>query len=122
MFAYAGSKQDGALASYEAALERERQHPTLKTQAYLDYPCFVAEAKMESMYARAIEVLAINRDRPMFPVDRFRAHGARALLLYYLEREEEARADATLPLAAAQESKSSFPYYQGVGLVRSTDD
>jgi tetratricopeptide (TPR) repeat protein len=113
---------DGALASYEAALERERQYPKLKTHAYLDYPCFVAEAKLESMYARALEVLTTNRDRPMFPIDRFRAHGARALLLYHLEGEEEARADARLAMAAAQEAKSGFRYHQGVGLVRSTDD
>lgn len=112
----------GALASYEAALERERQRPSLKTQAYLDFPCLVIEAKIEPMYARALDVLTANQDRPMFPVDRFRAHGARALLLHHFDRKEEARADATLALAAAQETQSGFRYHQNLGLVRSAND
>ncbi|WBX83470.1 hypothetical protein [Sphingosinicella microcystinivorans] len=99
---------DGAFASYEAALEQECQRPSIKTQAYLDFPCLVLEAKRESLYARALEILNTHSERPMFPVDRFRAHGARALLLHYFDRKEEAQAEAALAMAAAQKLNPAF--------------
>jgi tetratricopeptide (TPR) repeat protein len=91
---------EGALSSYEAALEGEHQYPFLRTQAYLDYACLVVEAGPEELYARALEVLDTHQDR----------------------RIEEARAEATLAMKAAQETTSGFRYHQSVGLVRDTQD
>lgn len=113
---------EGALSSYEAALERERKLPSLKTSAYLDFACLVVEAQIEPMYARALEVLDTHRDRPMFPVDRYRADGARALLLHHFGRKQEAQSAARLAMAAAQQTQSGFRYHKHVGLVRDADD
>ena len=113
---------DGAFASYEAALERERCQPNSTTQAYLDFPCLVLETKRVSLYARALEVLNTHSDRAVFPIDRFRAHGAQALLLHHLDRKDEARAEAELAMAAAQETKSGFRHHPNLGLVQSADD
>ena len=113
---------EGALASYESALQREQQHPNLKTQAYLDFACLVADARLERMYARGVEVLDAHHTRPMFPVDRYRASGARALLLHALGHEEEARAAAVIAVAAANEVQSGFRYHQQLGLVKDADD
>ena len=111
---------EGALASYEAALERELQSPFLRTQAYLDYGCLVVEAGPIELYARALEVLDAHQDRPMFPVDRYRAHGARAILLHHFTRIEDARAEACLAMKAAQETNSGFRYHPNLGLVQAT--
>lgn len=113
---------DGAFASYEAALEQERCRPNSKTQAYLDFPCLVLETKRESLYSRALEVLNTHSERPMFPIDRFRAHGARALLVHHFDRKDEARAEAELAMAAAQETESGFRHHPNLGLVQSTAD
>jgi len=113
---------DGALSSYEAALERERQFPSLETQAYLDFPCLVVEAEIVPMYARALDTLQAYQDRPMFPVERYRAHGARALLLHHFGRKQEAKAEAALAMAATHEAQSGFRYHQHIGLVRGTND
>ena len=113
---------EAALSSYEAALEREHQAPFLRTQAYLDFACLVVEAGPEELYARALEVLDTHQDRPMFPVDRYRAHGSRALLLHHFARSQEARAEASLAMEAAQETTSGFRYHRSLGLVRETQD
>ena len=58
----------------------------------------------------------------MFPIDRFRAHGARALLVHHFDRKDEARAEAELAMAAAQETESGFRHHPNLGLVQSTAD
>jgi len=113
---------EGALQAYEAAIEREKSHPNLITQAYLDFACLIADTNFDSLYYRALEVLDTHRTRPMFPVDRYRASGARALLLHSLGLEEEARSDATLAMTAASEIESGFRYHQQLGLVKDVDD
>lgn len=113
---------EGALASLEAALEREQAYPNLKTQAYLDFACLIEDARLERMYARGVEVLDANNASPMFPVDRYRANGARALLFQALGRGEEARAAARAALAAAGDVQSGFRYHQKLGLVKDADD
>ena len=113
---------EGALQSYEAALDREKSHPNLRTQAYLDFACLIADTNFDRLYPRALEVLDAHQTRPLFPVDRYRASGARALLLYSLGLEEEARSEATLAMAAANEIESGFRYHQQLGLVKDVDD
>jgi tetratricopeptide (TPR) repeat protein len=112
----------GALSSYEAALDRECQLPSYKTQAYLDYACLVVECSMVSLYGRALEILEVHRDRPRFPIERYRAFGARALILSHLGREREARAAAESATTAAQETQSGFRYHQKLGLVQGPND
>lgn len=113
---------EGAFSSCEAALERERMFPSSKTQAYLDFACLVVEAGVERLYARALDVLDSHRDRPVFPADRYRANGARALLLEQLGRLQEARAAAGLAMAAAGETESGFRHHRHLGLVQGTDE
>jgi tetratricopeptide (TPR) repeat protein len=112
----------GALTSYEAALERERHHPSYTTQAYLDFACLVAELQIEARYLQALEVLGAHRDRPAFPVEHYRANGARALLLQHFGRQHEARAAAGLAIAAAHEVGSGFRYHRNLGLVHGIED
>lgn len=113
---------DGALVAYEAAIQRERQYPKLITQAYLDFPCFVLANEIEHMYARALDVLENEQRRLMFPDDRYRANGARALLFHHFARTDEAQACAVIALAAAQEVHSGFRHHPKVGVVRQTED
>ena len=69
-----------------------------------------------------MEVLDAHRERPMFPVDRYRANGARAILLQELDRRDEARSFANLAMTAAREVGSGFRYHKHLGLVKSTGD
>jgi tetratricopeptide (TPR) repeat protein len=113
---------DAAISSYEEALTREREFPGWKTQAYLDYACLVTNVRATRLYVRAMEVLDAHRERPVFPVDRYRANGARAILLQELARTDEAPFFADLAMAAAREVESGFRYHKHLGLVKSTGD
>lgn len=113
---------DAALSSYEEALAWEREFPHSKTHAYLEYACLVINARAARLYIRAMEVLDTHRERPMFPVDRYRANGARAILLHELGRTDDARSFADLAMVAAREVESGFRYHQDLGLVKSTGD
>jgi tetratricopeptide (TPR) repeat protein len=113
---------EGAIASYEAALEREGVYPSLKTQAYLDFVCLVVNRQIEPLYYRALEVLDSHSDRPIFSSDRYRANGACAILLRHFGQTREAREAANLAMAAARETQSGFRYHQKVGLVKHIDD
>jgi tetratricopeptide (TPR) repeat protein len=113
---------DAALSAYDEALERERQFPNYKTHAYLNFVLLVLDARKLDLYPKALEVLDEFRDRPLFPVDRYKAHGARALILQELGRAAEARSSGTLALAAAAESRSGFRYHQNLGLVGTIED
>ncbi|MGJ4997896.1 hypothetical protein ACQR0Z_25980 [Bradyrhizobium sp. HKCCYLS3077] len=112
----------GALSSYEAALVQEDLHPSFKTQAYLEFACLVIETPVAPLYRRALEILESHGDRLMFPVDRYRANGARALLLQHLGHIQEARDAANAAMAAARETRSGFRYHQNIGLVKDTED
>src|SRR5262245_39004100 len=72
---------DSAIQSYEAALSREQEFPNLKTQAYLDLPSLIADHHLARLYDRALQLLDMFQSRLMFPVDHFRWHAARALIL-----------------------------------------
>lgn len=113
---------DAAISSYEKAMEREHQFPSTRTQAYLNFACLVAKVRMKRLYDRALEVLDAHRERPLLPVERYLAYGARALLLQELGRMDEARPVADLAIAAAREVKSGSRYHPHLGLVKSTND
>lgn len=113
---------DGALSSYEDALERERRFTHLKTQAYLSFALLVVNARKADRYSRALQVLDAHRDCPRLPVERYTAHGARALILQELGRTDEARSSAKSARAAAAETQSGFRHHQTLGLVGRTDD
>lgn len=113
---------EGAFLSYEAALEREGLMPNLLTDAYLEFSCLVVEERVVLMYARALEVLETHRDRPVFPIDLYRAFGARAIILDYLGRKQEAGTAARKAIEASKATQSGFRFHQLLGLVRKTED
>jgi hypothetical protein len=111
-----------ALTAYGDALERERHCPGVRTQAYVQFACLVANERVASLYAKALEVLDAYREPVLLPIERYGAFGARALILQALGRSNEARSAAEHAMAAARETKSGFRYHPRFGLVQSTQD
>ncbi len=112
---------DGAVAAYEAALELERGRRSTRTQVYLDYPALVVSRRLDHLIARALQILQEHNDRPVFPVERFRAAGLRAVLLERSGQSGAARVFAKLAMDAAAETQSGFRYHQGLGLVSAAE-
>ena len=72
---------DDAIGANESALAQEAKRPNLLTMACIELPYLIAMRALERHYARAFDLLIEHRERLMFPVDHFRWHVDRALML-----------------------------------------
>ena len=62
-------------------MQREREFPNLKTEAWSRYALLVAEEKLEQLYDDALQVLRENTlQSHSFPIDGFRWNSAFALI------------------------------------------
>ena|SRR5437870_3782655 len=108
---------EGAIQAYEDALAREQEFPNLQTQANLDLPFLVATRGIDHLYERALQILANSQSRLAFPVDHFRWHATRALILNSRGEQMDAKLSACEALAWAGKETSGFRYHPTVGLV-----
>ena len=110
---------DDALQSLENALNREREFPNVKTNAWSEFAMLVATMNIKSQFTKALQVLSENQSRLMFPVEKFTWHAANALILAAQGERKRAREHATRALEAGQATHSGFRYHPTVGLVGS---
>jgi tetratricopeptide (TPR) repeat protein len=106
-----------AVTSYERALDAEQRFPHVITQSYVDLPYLVATHGIVSSYERVLALLSTFRDRPKFPVEHFKWHASRALILSAQGNRDDSQADACEALSWAKQEQSGFRYHQGLGLV-----
>lgn len=111
-------KIEEAIASYEAAIEREAEFPNLRTQAYVELPYLVAVHGLVNHYARAVEILDTHQDRLMFAVDHFKWNAAQAIIAHARGSTTSAKSYAEAALSAAERDNSGFRYHPTVGLVQ----
>jgi tetratricopeptide (TPR) repeat protein len=115
--------QEEALESLKSALQREREFPNLKTQAWSRYALLVAERRLDHLYDSALQVL---RENPLhshsFPVDGFCWNAAFALIADDQGLGDHAAEGATKALQFAELMHSGFRYHPDVGLVGSDYD
>ncbi len=111
---------DDALRSLENALDREREFPNLKTNAWSEFAMLVATRNIKSQFTKALQAPSENQSRLMFPVEKFTWHAASALILTAQGERKRAKEHATRGLEAAQATHSGFRYHPAVGLVGPT--
>jgi len=107
---------ESAIHSYEAAVEREAAFPNLRTGAGLELPYLIALNAIVGRFGQAMEMLSGSEDGLMFPVDRFKHHAARAMILASND-SLAARAEAKAAMDAAALAHSGFRYHPTLGLV-----
>ncbi len=112
---------DSAVASYEAALNREETHPHLKTSAYLYLPLLIIRERLARRYEQALELLQKNRGRVIFPVDLFRWNAVFAVIMDASGNELKAIDGANAALKAAGMKHSGFSHHPTIGLVSPED-
>lgn len=113
---------EAGVSAYEAALQQEQESPNLKTSASTDFACLVVNEHLASHYPRALEVLDERPEEPLFPVERYRRNGARAILLSHLGRADEAARAAAAAVDASREGHSGLRYHPDLGLVGDTNN
>lgn len=111
-------QQEEAIQSLRNALERERDFPNLKTEAWSRYALLVGENKLDHLYDDALEVLKKNSVQPQaFPLDGFHWNAACALIADGRGLRDDAAKCAYQALKFAELTHSGFRYHPKLGLV-----
>jgi tetratricopeptide (TPR) repeat protein len=112
-----GERRD-AIHSLQKALEREREFPSVRTQAWSRYAVLVATECYSELYADALRVLEERKpDATSFPVDEFLWNAAYALIREAQGQGRSAKEFASRALESAELANSGFRYHPKVGLV-----
>jgi hypothetical protein len=106
-----------ALSCYLSAVDTEKIHRGILTDAYLDFCWAVAVHRIPDHFERALALLDDFADRRAFPVQRFRAHAVRALIANALALHAIATAEAQLALQAADVDHSGLSHHPTIGIV-----
>jgi tetratricopeptide (TPR) repeat protein len=112
---------DGALHSFEAAMDQQAAEPMFRTSAAFDYALVVALHECADRYDRALAALARDVE-PFFSSMQFEASGARALIFAARGQWQEARIAARRALQAAGDRIGWIPGRPDVGIVPDEDN
>ena len=110
---------EDAIRSYTRALDREREFPKLRTEAWSEFAMLVATENLTLHFPAALQVLSEYRSQVLFPVQVFLWHAAHALILGAQNNLGMAKDHAVKALEASQLTQSGFRYHPNVGLVGS---
>jgi tetratricopeptide (TPR) repeat protein len=109
---------------YRMSLQAERDSPTFKTGAWLNFACLVAFHTMADLYDEASAVLDefASSHSLIFPAQRFQYAAARAFLADAKSDREAAREFARSALESAAAEHSGFRHHPRFGLVGDLDN
>lgn len=110
-----------AVGEYRAALQRERDFPNVRTNAWLDFGWFVVEKQLTGLYDEVTRVVDEFRDVGglRFPAMEYRYAAIQAWLADARGEKTQAREFAKTALGEAAEEHSGLRYQSTVGLVGS---
>jgi tetratricopeptide (TPR) repeat protein len=114
-------QSEPAIGEYRAALQRERDFPNVRTNAWLDFGWLVFEKQLTRFYDEVASVLKEFREEGglKFPAIEYRYAALQALLADYRGEKAQAREFANRALAEAAKEHSGLRYHATVGLVGS---
>jgi tetratricopeptide (TPR) repeat protein len=113
---------DQALISFKLALQREREFPNHKTNAWHEFVLLIADKRIKAEYDEVLRVLDEQREGLVFPALAFAWYSASALIRAEKGDLSTARVHASKALEAAAKQHSGFRYHARVGLVGSRYD
>lgn len=110
---------DAAIEEYRAALQRERDFPNVRTNAWLDLGWLVVEKDLTQLYDEVARTMNEFRDEGAlkFPAIEYRYAAIQALLADARGEKTQAREFAKTALAEAAKDHSGLRYHPTVGLV-----
>jgi tetratricopeptide (TPR) repeat protein len=118
--AFAGiDKREEAITHFRLAIQRQRVHPGIKTEAPLDFAIFIIRTKNNKLFLEGLQGLNDFEFsvKLLLPAQEYTLNGLRAILLNLLDRKEEAKSSAQIALAAAEVRNSGLRFHPGFGVV-----
>ena len=110
---------DQAIANYQRALNTEREFPSVKINAFMQFGRLVVENNLTKLFDEALEELKeLDLRGIKFPSDIFQAFGIRSIIAAHKGEKEKAKEFAKIALEAANKAHSGLRYHSTVGLVR----
>ncbi|MBM4069059.1 MAG: hypothetical protein FJ271_08965 [Planctomycetes bacterium] len=118
------SRIEAAIEVYRAALQAEREFPTVRTNAWLDFAQLVVEGQMHALYSEASQILQEFREEGdlKLPALEYRYAAIQASLADARGDKACAAEFARQALVEADKDHSGLRYHPTVGLVGSERD
>ncbi len=107
----------GAVEAKKAILNLEKKKKSQRSNEFVDYPFYVAMESISEEYTAVIALLDERFGELAFPVQIFKWHAAKGLILHEMGNLEVAKEHAKFALDAAQIKRSFFRFHQNLGLV-----
>lgn len=111
-----GREQD-AINCYQKALQREREFPNVRTQAWSEFGLLVAVKEKRHLFDEALTALEEHKTEAIFPGQEFLWYGIHALIANLQKQRELATHYAVKALGSAEKTSSGFRYHAKIGLV-----
>jgi tetratricopeptide (TPR) repeat protein len=109
------NQPEQAFDHYRASLKANKQAPNIDCGVAVEFPWLIASLRRSDLYDEAMELLP--DDAGLFPVSRFKASAARAVIADARGQAPEAVRNAYAALEAASQTESGLRYHQALGLV-----
>lgn len=106
---------EAAVSEFRLALAALLQNPGMNPGTALEFPWFIIQHRLASLYDEALETL--EAADPVFPVQFFQAAAVRAVVAESRRDLQGASRHAQAALQAANLKESPFRYHRSLGLV-----
>jgi tetratricopeptide (TPR) repeat protein len=110
-----------AIDAFRAALAAQRAHPFVRDYSHLDFAGLVLACRRSDLYPEVLAAFTEFGGNERLPIEQYRFHGARALMLDEMGNRDEAREAALAALEASRQVHSSFHKHPTEGLVTDPD-
>jgi len=109
------NQPEQAFDHYRASLRANKKAPNLDCGVAVEFPWLIATLRRTDLYDEAMQLLP--DDTGLFPVSRFNASAARAVIADARGQASEAVRNAYAAIEAASQTESGLRYHQALGLV-----
>ena len=112
---------DNAIMHYRKALETEKNHPSVSTDAYLDYAEYIIRIWRTDLFEEVEKILFEKVSKAYFPIQKYKLCIILAIISRHKKDEVNAKKYIELARENAGAQTSGLRYHKNLGLVKETD-
>ena len=115
---------DLAIDAFRQSLDAQRSQPNIRPGTWIEFPWFIVKHNRKRLYEEASRVIAEFEPNGLpliFPIEKYRYFGSKAILAEFFGERVAATEHARRAIAAAGMKESGLRYHRFLGLVQSVD-